>query len=42
MMPVIGGTLVCCRDITARTIVDAIADKRVHILAARPSCSTCW
>lgn len=27
MMPLLGGTVVCCRDITARAIFDAIADE---------------
>ena len=27
MMPLLGGTVVCCRDITARAIYDAIADE---------------
>lgn len=27
MMPMLGGTLICCRDITARAIYDAIADE---------------
>ncbi len=27
MMPLLGGTLICCRDITARAIYDAIADE---------------
>jgi fatty-acyl-CoA synthase len=29
MMPVLGGTTVCCRDITAKAIYDAIADEGV-------------
>ena len=29
MMPVVGGTLVCCREITAKAIYDAIADEGV-------------
>jgi fatty-acyl-CoA synthase len=27
MMPMLGGTLICCRDITAKAIFDAIADE---------------
>lgn len=29
MMPVVGGTVICCRDITAKAIYDAIADEGV-------------
>jgi fatty-acyl-CoA synthase len=29
MMPAVGGTIVCCRDITAKAIFDAIADEGV-------------
>ena len=36
MMPVLGGTLVCCRDITARAIFDAIADEGVTHFGGAP------
>lgn len=36
MMPLIGGTLVCCRDITAAAIYDAIADERVTHFGGAP------
>lgn len=36
MMPLIGGTLVCARDITAKTIFDAIADERVTHFGGAP------
>lgn len=36
MMPMLGGTLVCCRDITARAIYDAIADERVTHFGGAP------
>jgi fatty-acyl-CoA synthase len=36
MMPVIGGTLVCCRDITADAIYDAIADEGVTHFGGAP------
>jgi len=36
MMPVVGGTLVCCRDITARAIFDAIADEGVTHFGGAP------
>lgn len=36
MMPVIGGTLVCCRDITASAIFDAIADEGVTHFGGAP------
>jgi fatty-acyl-CoA synthase len=36
MMPLIGGTLVCCRDITASAIYDAIADEGVTHFAGAP------
>jgi fatty-acyl-CoA synthase len=35
-MPAVGGTTVCCRDITAKTIYDAIADEGVTHLAGAP------
>ena len=36
MMPLIGGTLVCCRDITAAAIYDAIADEGVTHFGGAP------
>ncbi|WP_299412530.1 AMP-binding protein [uncultured Sulfitobacter sp.] len=36
MMPLIGGTLVCCRDITASAIFNAIADERVTHFGGAP------
>ncbi|MBC7132007.1 MAG: AMP-binding protein [Roseovarius sp.] len=36
LMPAIGGTVVCCRDITARAIYDAIADEGVTHFGAAP------
>ncbi|RKT30940.1 fatty-acyl-CoA synthase [Roseovarius halotolerans] len=36
MMPMLGGTVVCCRDITARAIYDAIADAGVTHFGAAP------
>ncbi|WP_299284589.1 AMP-binding protein [uncultured Tateyamaria sp.] len=36
MMPVIGGTLVCCRDIAAKPIYDAIADHGVTHFGGAP------
>src|SRR6056297_2513964 len=36
MMPMIGGTVVCCRDITASAIYDAIADEAVTHFGAAP------
>ncbi|APG46621.1 AMP-binding protein [Phaeobacter porticola] len=36
MMPVLGGTLVCCRDITAPAIYDAIADEGVTHFGGAP------
>ncbi|MEM6325122.1 MAG: AMP-binding protein [Pseudomonadota bacterium] len=36
MMPALGGTLVCCRDITAANIYDAIADHGVTHLGGAP------
>jgi fatty-acyl-CoA synthase len=35
-MPVVGGTIVCCRDITARNIYDAIADHGVTHFGGAP------
>jgi fatty-acyl-CoA synthase len=36
MMPMMGGTLVCCRDITAKAIYDAIADEGVTHFGGAP------
>ena len=36
MMPMLGGTLVCCRDITAGVIYDAIADEGVKFFGGAP------
>ncbi len=36
MMPLIGGTIVCCRDITAPNIFDAIADEGVTHFGGAP------
>ncbi len=36
MVPMLGGTLVCCRDITARAIYDAIADEGVTHFGGAP------
>ena len=36
MMPLIGGTLVCCRDITAEAIYNAIADEKVTHFGGAP------
>jgi fatty-acyl-CoA synthase len=36
MMPVLGGTVVCCRDITAPAIYDAIADEGVTHFGGAP------
>jgi fatty-acyl-CoA synthase len=36
MMPMLGGTLVCCRDITAAAIFDAIADEKVTHFGGAP------
>ncbi|UWR81447.1 AMP-binding protein [Phaeobacter inhibens] len=36
MMPVLGGTLICCRDITAPAIYDAIADEGVTHFGGAP------
>ncbi|WP_343081758.1 AMP-binding protein [Ostreiculturibacter nitratireducens] len=36
MMPSVGGTLVCCRDITAKAIYDAIADEGVTHFGGAP------
>ncbi len=36
MVPMLGGTLVCCRNITAKAIYDAIADEGVTHFGAAP------
>ncbi|QYZ68854.1 AMP-binding protein [Neotabrizicola shimadae] len=36
MLPMLGGTLVCCRDITAKAIYDAIADEGVTHFGGAP------
>ncbi|MAC80124.1 MAG: acyl-CoA synthetase [Rhodobacteraceae bacterium] len=36
MMPMVGGTVVCCRDITAKSIFDAIADEGVTHFGGAP------
>ena len=36
MMPLLGGTLICCRDITAGAIYDAIADEGATHFAGAP------
>ncbi len=36
LMPMVGGTVVCCRDITARAIYDAIADEGVTHFGGAP------
>lgn len=36
MVPMLGGTLVCCRDITAKSIYDAIADEGVTHFGGAP------
>ncbi len=36
MMPLIGGTIVCCRDITAKAVYDAIADEKVTHFGGAP------
>jgi fatty-acyl-CoA synthase len=36
LMPALGGTVVCCRDITAKAIYDAIADEGVTHFGAAP------
>ena len=36
MMPLLGGTLVCCRDITASAVYDAIADEGVKYFGGAP------
>ncbi|MCV6586253.1 MAG: AMP-binding protein [Marinibacterium sp.] len=36
MMPMIGGTIICCRDITAPAIFDAIADEKATHFGGAP------
>ena len=36
MMPLLGGTVVCCREITAKAIYDAIADEGVTYFGGAP------
>jgi fatty-acyl-CoA synthase len=36
MMPLVGGKLVCCRDISAKAIYDAIADEGVQYFGGAP------
>jgi len=36
MMPLVGGTLVCCRDVSAKAIYDAIADEGVTHFGGAP------
>jgi len=36
MMPLLGGTVVCCRDVTAKAIYDAIADNGVTHFGGAP------
>jgi fatty-acyl-CoA synthase len=36
MVPMLGGTIVCCRDVTARAIYDAIADEGVTHFGGAP------
>ena len=36
MMPVLGGSLVCCRDITSQAIYDAVADEGVQYFGGAP------
>ncbi|PWE32322.1 acyl-CoA synthetase [Maritimibacter sp. 55A14] len=36
MMPLVGGTVVCCRDVTAKNIYDAIADEGVTHFGGAP------
>ncbi|MCB6178189.1 AMP-binding protein [Rhodobacter sp. Har01] len=36
MLPMLGGTLVCCRDVTAKAIYDAIADEGVTHFGGAP------
>lgn len=36
LMPMVGGTVVCCRDVTAKAIYDAIADEGVTHMGGAP------
>jgi fatty-acyl-CoA synthase len=36
MVPILGGTMVCCRDVTAKAIYDAIADEGVTHFGGAP------
>lgn len=36
LMPIVGGTVVCCRDITAKAIFDALADENVSHFGCAP------
>ncbi len=36
MMPALGGTVVCCREVTAKAIYDAIADEGVQYFGGAP------
>ena len=36
MMPLLGGTLVCCRDISAKAIYDAVAEEGVQYFGGAP------
>lgn len=36
MMPMLGGTIICCRDVTAKAIYDAIADEGVTHFGGAP------
>jgi fatty-acyl-CoA synthase len=36
MMPMLGGTIICCRDIAAKPIFDAIADEKVGYFGGAP------
>lgn len=36
LVPMMGGTLVCCRDVTARAVYDAIADEKVSHFGGAP------
>ncbi|WP_456390980.1 AMP-binding protein [Profundibacter sp.] len=36
MMPLVGGTVICCRDVTAKAIYDAVADEKVSHFGGAP------
>ncbi len=36
MMPMLGGTIVCCRDVAAKPIYDAIADEKITYFGGAP------